>query len=304
MHSNEILIIIVSLFCIFSFLYFYKNKQLTHVPLVLMTDFGQTDGAVSAMKGVIYSVNENSIIVDLSHNIEPFNIKEASYRLYQVMQYYPQGTIFVCVVDPGVGTERCSIVAKTKTGYFIVAPDNGIISHIAFYHEIEEVRKIDETINRIAHSEKSHTFYGRDVYAYTGARLASKIINFKEVGPLIAHFTSMKIEIPRIASDNTILGEIITLDGVFGNAWTNIPSELIKQAGIKFDDALHIRIVKDDKIVYESQIPFCKTFGMVNVDNVVGYMNSLGNIAIAINQGNFAKLYSIQAGYSILIQKK
>lgn len=140
--------------------------------LVLQTDFGLADGAVSAMQGVAYSVAPAITMSHLTHEIEPYNIYDASYRLLQTLDYWPVGTVFVSVVNPGVGSNRRSVIAKTKTGQYIVTPDNGTLSHVAKYIGIEEVREINEAKNRLPHSEKSHTFHGRDVYVYNGAMLA------------------------------------------------------------------------------------------------------------------------------------
>ncbi|MBP2966732.1 SAM-dependent chlorinase/fluorinase, partial [Acinetobacter baumannii] len=101
--------------------------------LVLQTDFGLVDGAVSAMYGVAYTVDPNISIENLTHDIPPYDIWVASYRLYQTVKYWPTGTVFVSVVDPGVGSERKSVVAKTSSGHYIITPDNGSLTHIAHY---------------------------------------------------------------------------------------------------------------------------------------------------------------------------
>lgn len=141
--------------------------------LILQTDFSLKDGAVSTMKGVAFGVDHNLKIFDLTHEIPPYNIWEGAYRLYQTASYWPQGSVFVSVVDPGVGTDRKSVVLKTKNGQYFVSPDNGTLTLVAESLGIESVRQIDEKTNRLKGSEKSYTFHGRDVYAYTGARLAS-----------------------------------------------------------------------------------------------------------------------------------
>ncbi|MEO6540544.1 MAG: SAM-dependent chlorinase/fluorinase, partial [Ferruginibacter sp.] len=141
--------------------------------LVFQSDFGLKDGAVSAMKGVAMGVSPDLKLFDLTHEIPAYNIWEAAYRLEQTVVYWPAGTVFVSVVDPGVGTTRKSVVLKTKTGHFIVTPDNGTLTLIAASLGIAEIREIDEAVNRRKNSEKSYTFHGRDVYAYTGARLAA-----------------------------------------------------------------------------------------------------------------------------------
>ncbi len=136
--------------------------------LILQTDFSLKDGAVSAMKGVAFSVDSNLKIFDLTHEIPPYNIWEGAYRLYQTANYWPQGSVFVSVVDPGVGTKRKSVVLKTKNGQYFVSPDNGTLTLVAQTLGIDSVREIDEKANRLKGSEKSYTFHGRDVYAYTG----------------------------------------------------------------------------------------------------------------------------------------
>ena len=142
-------------------------------PLVLQSDFGTKDAAVASMKGVAVGVSRDLDIYDLTHEVPTFNIWEASLRLAQAAEYWPKGTVFVSVVDPGVGTARKSVVLKTKSGHFFVSPDNGSLTAVAELLGIEAVREIDEAVNRLANSEKSYTFHGRDVYAYTGARLAA-----------------------------------------------------------------------------------------------------------------------------------
>ncbi|GAA6808807.1 hypothetical protein HpHCM72_13380 [Helicobacter pylori] len=161
--------------------------------LILQTDFSLKDGAVSAMKGVAFSVDSNLKIFDLTHEIPPYNIWEGAYRLYQTANYWPQGSVFVSVVDPGVGTKRKSVVLKTKNGQYFVSPDNGTLTLVAQTLGIDSVREIDEKANRLKGSEKSYTFHGRDVYAYTGACLASGAITFEQVGP---ELPAKVVEIP------------------------------------------------------------------------------------------------------------
>src|SRR5580698_2267879 len=151
--------------------------------VVYQTDFGLKDGAVSEMKGVSMGVSTDLKLFDLTHEIPAFDIWEAAYRLEQTVRYWPAGTVFVSVVDPGVGTTRKSVVLKTKSGHFIVTPDNGTLTLIAESLGIAELRQIDEAVNRRKDSQKSYTFHGRDVYAYTGARLAAGVIRYEQVGP-------------------------------------------------------------------------------------------------------------------------
>ena len=176
-------ILSINLFIILLFI--LSNNALSQNALVFQTDFGLEEPAVASMKGVAYNVSSELKMFDITHEIPKFNIWEAAYRLDQAAKYWPTGTVFVNVVDPGVGSERKSVVMKTKTGQFFVSPDNGSLSLVSETLGIDEIREIDEDINRLPGSERSHTFHGRDVYAYTGARLASNQINFEEVGPKI-----------------------------------------------------------------------------------------------------------------------
>lgn len=265
--------------------------------IVLQTDFGLSDGAVNAMYGVAYSVNPTIPIFDLSHDIPPFNIWEASYRLLQSISYWPQGTVFVSVVDPGVGSDRKSVVAKTLSGQFIVTPDNGTLTHINKAVGLSEVRLIDEKTNRLPNSGASHTFHGRDVYAYTAARLASKKITFEQVGPKIplesvANLCCYNAEI----KDGTITGIIDILDVRFGNLWSNISRELFEEQAINYGETVEVTIKYGKKKFYLNQMTYGKSFADTKIGQPLVYVNSLDNMAVAINQGSFAKAYNIGTG--------
>ncbi len=273
-------------------------------PIVLMTDFGTRDGAVSAMKGVIYCVDPSLTVVDLTHNIEPFNIHEASLRLFQVLQYYPKGTVFVCVVDPGVGSNRKSVVAKTKNGYYVVTPDNGMLTYVADNYEIEEVREIDESHNRLPSSHNSHTFHGRDVYAYTGAKLAAQKMGFEGVGDSRSNqYVTLSIQVPSI-TQGTLHGTVVALDGVYGNLWTNITTQMLEKLSIHYGDTMIVELFSHNTRPYKGEVLFGKTFSEALVGHPIAYMNSIGNLAIAVNQGNFAQIFDVKPGYNIHIQKK
>jgi len=198
-------------------------------PLVIQTDFGTKDGAVAAMRGVAVGVDPHLAIYDLSHENTPFNIWEAAYRLKQAAPFWPAGTVFVSVVDPGVGTARKSVVLKTKSGHYFVSPDNGTLTLIADELGVAEVREIDETKNRRVGSEHSHTFHGRDVYVFTGARLAAGVIPFEGVGPMLPpKVVMLPYERARLEA-GVLIGTIPYLDFQYGNVWTNLDEDLFNQ---------------------------------------------------------------------------
>src|SRR5450631_1373775 len=185
--------------------------------VVFQSDFGEKDGAVSAMKGVAMNVSPELKLFDLTHEIPAYNIWEAAYRLQQTVAYWPAGTVFVSVVDPGVGTNRKSVVLKTKSGHFIVTPDNGTLTLIASSLGIGEIRQIDEVLNRRKNSQESYTFHGRDVYAFTGARLAAGVITFEQVGMKLPNEV---VQIPyqqAVKEGNKLKGTISILDIQYGN---------------------------------------------------------------------------------------
>lgn len=268
-------------------------------PLVFQTDFGLVDGAVSAMYGVAYCVDPALKIHDLTHDITPFNIWEASYRLIQTINYWPENTVFVSVVDPGVGSDRKSVVVRTKSGRYIATPDNGTLTHVIRLEGIEAVREIDENVNRLPYSGESYTFHGRDVYAYTGARLAAGIIDFEGVGPElpVSSLTSLPIVEPYI-DEKGAHGTIDVLDVRFGSLWTNIPRTLFLQCGVRYGDRVNITIENDTRTVYRNIIQFTRSFADVYVGEALAYVNSLDCMAVAINQGSFARAYNVGTGNS------
>ncbi|MFP6087426.1 S-adenosyl-l-methionine hydroxide adenosyltransferase family protein [Helicobacter pylori] len=264
--------------------------------LILQTDFSLKDGAVSAMKGVAFSVDSNLKIFDLTHEIPPYNIWEGAYRLYQTASYWPKGSVFVSVVDPGVGTNRKSVVLKTKNGQYFVSPDNGTLTLVAQTLGIDSVREIDEKANRLKGSEKSYTFHGRDVYAYTGARLASGAITFEQVGP---ELPPKVVEIPyqkAKATKGEVKGNIPILDIQYGNVWSNISDKLLNQAKIKLNDILCVTIFKGSKKQYEGKMPYVASFGGVLKGQPLVYLNSLLNVSVALNRDNFAQKHQIKSG--------
>lgn len=264
--------------------------------LVFQTDFGLEEPAVASMKGVAYGVSPELKMLDITHEIPMFNIWEAAYRLNQTAQYWPPGTVFVSVVDPGVGTDRKSVVLKTNSGRYFVSPDNGSLTLVAEHLGIAEVREIDEAVNRLAGSEKSHTFHGRDVYAYTGARLASGVIDFEQTGPeLDRSVVTIEYKKP-ILVNGRIEGNIPILDIHYGNVWTNIESELFDQPGISIGDDARVKISSGENILFDQKIRFVSSFGGVNIGEPALYVNDILNIGLAIRQGNFAEHYSIEPG--------
>lgn len=274
--------------------------------LVLQSDFGLVDGAVSAMEGVAFSVDDSLRIRNLTHDITAYNIFEASYRLFQTVEYWSKGTVFVSVVDPGVGSQRKSVVALTNAGHYIVTPDNGTLTHIKKYMGIKAVREISEVTNRRANTEASYTFHGRDVYAYTGARLASGTISFEEVGPELS--VERIVELPTVdteITEDSVKGSIDILDVRFGSLWTSIEREEFLKINPSYGERLEVTIYNNDMLVYQNQVVYGKSFADVRIGSPIIYINSVYRVGLAINQGSFSKAYNIGVGaqWSVEIKK-
>lgn len=273
--------------------------------LVFQTDFGLKDGAVAAMKGVAVGVSPQLALYDLTHEIPPYNIWEAAYRLYQTAPYWPAGTVFVSVVDPGVGSERKSIVLKTKTGHYFVGPDNGQFTLVAEWMGIAAVYEINEAVNRRKASQASYTFHGRDVYAYTGARLAAGVIKETAIGKkLPAEVIRINYQKP-VYKDGQIWGNIPILDIQYGNVWTNIDTTVFNQLGVKPHEVIKISIRYRQQEVYAGSMPYVSTFSAVPEGKPLAYLNSLLQLSFALNMDSFAEKHKIASGaeWTVVVSK-
>ncbi|HEY0459753.1 MAG TPA: SAM-dependent chlorinase/fluorinase [Pyrinomonadaceae bacterium] len=190
------------------------------VIIALLTDFGNRDYFVGAMKGVILSINENVHLIDITHEIEPQNIKSASFNLRACYKNFTVGTIFVAVVDPGVGSARRAILVETED-YFFIAPDNGLLGFV--FEGTVDFRVFELTDERFFAGEISRTFHGRDVFAPVAAHLSNGVAA-DEFGAQIEDFVRFEENAPRKISEAEIEAEIIETDR-FGNLITNLKRE-------------------------------------------------------------------------------
>jgi S-adenosylmethionine hydrolase len=294
--SRKVIITLLIIFIIASLSVFYAMNKRQESPLVLMTDFGTKDGAVAAMKGVALNLAPTLTIHDLTHEIPAYNIWEGAFRLQQTAPYWAAGTVFVCVVDPGVGTERKSIILKTKANHYFVGPDNGLFTLVAENEGVEEIREISAA-NRLPNSQNSYTFFGRDVFAYSGAKLASGMITFEEVGNQIPNNQLIMLPYSKPKFENGIVsGGIPVLDIQYGNVWTNIDAKTLSNINVKIGDKLSIKIFEKDKLIYQGTMPYQNTFGEVKEGENLCYMNSLLNLSLGINMGNFSEKHKVFSG--------
>ena len=259
--------------------------------IVLQTDFGLTTGFVSSMYGVIKMVDAELDIYDLNHEIRPFDMRQASFLLAATIPYWRPGTVFVSVVDPGVGTARRGCVARLNNGSFIVTPDNGTLT--AVRQEVIEVREIDERVNRLAGSENAGTSHGRDVFAYCAAKLASGAIDYAGVGPAYPLEEIVTFEVTRgTVGEGFANGEVAGCLKHFGGVGTNIHVDDFERTGIQLGDVAHVKLTKGDKTLFEQNVLYHRSFGYVEEGGPILYNGSTSPyIALGLNKRSFAEKY-------------
>lgn len=277
-------------------------------PIILMSDYGLKEKFVSCLKGVIYSVDPEIRVFDLTHDIEPFNIWQASYALATAINYWPEDSIFISIVDPGVGTARKSLAVKTTNGRIIITPDNGTLTLTEELIGLVDLIEIDETKHRLPGSEKFETFHGRDVYAYVGARIASGKLKFQNSGnELETILIKLNYSEPKKINDQIVSGQIFGVEYPFGNVNTNIPTTMIEEMGLNAynNQSVKVVIAKNDVKVFDNNIPFVKSFGIVDEDMPLIYPDSSGMVGLSVNQGSFADHFGIQGGenWKIIVEK-
>lgn len=277
--------------------------------ILLQTDFSLTWGAVASMKGVIKLVDPELEVQDLCHVIPNFNPWEASLSLHTVEPYWPKGTIFVSVVDPGVGTSRKASVAKLKDGNYVVTPDNGTLTHLKLEVGIEAIREIDETVNRYHANEEVSVFHGRDLFGYCAARLASGQIQFEEVGneyPVDEIVECEEYHIKPCLNQGRVEGFIMTGLKHFGGIQLNVTNEEWKSCGFQLGDRVHITIWHNESVVFDQEVLYEKSFGFVPKSEPILYCGSSKFLCLDCNMDHFMEKYQISTGkdWKICLERK
>ena len=264
--------------------------------IIMITDFGVKDFYVGAMKGAMYKVFPEAKIDEISHEISKFDIKEGAYTLAKAAPEFPLGTVFVGVIDPGVGTQRKPIVMKTKSGNYFVAPDNGLLTLIGDSMGVTEVREIRNR-DVMRQDVQSSTFHGRDIFGPTAAHLA-KGFAFEKVGPVLKEYVRLPISFAEIVND-AIIGQIDVIDE-YGNVITNIRPDLFENLGIQRGQTIEVEFSHHRRLVCK----YVKAYGDVPVGSGVGLFGSGGVFEVAINQGNLAKELKLEAAGKCTVRKR
>jgi S-adenosylmethionine hydrolase len=272
------------------------KKTAAHPAIVFMTDFGTANDAVAICKAVILRIEPDAQIMDITHQVSPFSITEGARFLAGVSPYYPPGTVFLAVIDPGVGSSRKAVVVKSKKGQFFVLPDNGLITPVEDRDGIEGIREITNPAWMIG-DQVSSTFHGRDIFSPVAAHLAAGE-DWRLAGPEVEELVRLSPS-ATVIGDTNIQGEIIGLDDPFGNLITNVPGDDFKKLGYALGEKVTVKI--GGKLY---TLPYVKTFASVPVGRPLLYIDSRGRVSVALNQGDFAATYKIVPTVSFFISAK
>jgi S-adenosylmethionine hydrolase len=273
-----------------------QTAPATRPTIVFMTDFGTANDAVAICRAVIFGIAPEARLTDITHQVTPFSIEEASRFLKGVTPYYPAGTVFLVVVDPGVGTSRKAVIVKSKKGQYFVLPDNGLVTPVLERDGLDSAREITNQ-NWMIQAPLSSTFHGRDIFSPAAAHLAAGW-DFALVGPVVPQLVRLTIK-TSTATGKGIEGDIIGLDDPFGSLVTDIPIDEFQKLGYSLGDKLTVQINKKPVT-----LPYGKTFMDVPVGNLLLYIDSRGRVGIAINQGNYSKKFNVVPPGTIFIPRK
>ena len=261
-----------------------------------MTDFGIDNDAVPICKGVMWGIDPDVRIVDLTHAVTPYSIFDGARFLYGATPYYRAGTVFVVVIDPTVGSSRKAVVVKSKRGQYFVLPDNGLMTLVEDRDGIEGAREITNPAWMVGKAISS-TFHGRDIFSPVGAHLA-RGDDWTQVGPEVQKLVRLDIRAARL-DQKGIAGDIIAIDTPFGNLISNIEADEFLKLGYARGDQVRARL--GDR---EMTLPFAKTFSDVALGKPLLYVDSRGRIALAVNQGNFSRAYRVKPPLKLVIPRK
>jgi len=256
------------------------------VPIItLLSDFGLKDSYVAQMKAVILSICPKATVVDISHQVERHNLRMGAFILASAAPYFPDGTIHVAVVDPGVGGERRPILIEANRSFY-VGPDNGLLFLAA---KIDGIRKVYHTVERRFMAEEiSATFHGRDIFAPVAAHIANGV-KPSTIGRMITDFVVPEHSEARIER-RAVACEVVHIDG-FGNVVTNLHSRDLSKTVMRYGSGFKLK--HDGKNV---ELKFCRTYSDVQVGALLGLIGSHGFLEIAVNQGSAAKRLEVTQG--------
>jgi len=261
-------------------------------PIALLSDFGYHDHYAGVMRGVIASIAPAAPTIDITHGIAPQNVGAAALVLRESWRFFPPATVFVVVVDPGVGTRRRSIAVETDAGARLVGPDNGVLWLAAAQAGFK--RAVELRTERYFLSHRSSTFHGRDVFAPVGAHLWNGV-SLLELGPLVTDMERLALPEP-VADGDELVGTVIYVD-TYGNLITNMPRSRVEALKARFPTgSLLVRIKGNVPIVV------FRTYGDVPKNAPLALFGSFEMLEIAIREGNAAETLAAGPGAEIRVR--
>jgi S-adenosylmethionine hydrolase len=263
--------------------------------IALLTDYGWQDSYVAQMKGAILTIDPDAHLVDLTHDVTPFNVSEGAYLLDQSAQEFPAGTIFVAVVDPQVGTDRGGILLKTGQGKFYVGPDNGLFTRVVDREGFAAAWKLDKP-EFFRPGGDSHTFHGRDIFGPVAAHLASGTDPAKMGSPLTGKSLQQLPYHDAELAGGIISAEVLHIDR-YGNVILNLRSDSEPAAKLKFGDLVKITADRDSFTG-----PLVRTYGEEAKGRLILLYGNNGLLEIAVNQGSAARQLKVEPGADILLK--
>jgi S-adenosylmethionine hydrolase len=274
-------------------------QQSAHTRVIgFMTDFDVKDDAVGICKAVMEGIAPGVRVIDITHLSEPYNIAMGARFLAGSAPYFPSDAVFVVVIDPGVGSTRKAIIAKSRVGQYFVLPDNGLLTLIQDREGIAEAHQITNPAWMIG-SGISSTFHGRDIFSPAGAHVA-RGEDFRQAGPALDVASLVRLDLKNaIIDEKGLHGQVIGTDGPFGNLVLNIPAETFVRLGYRLGDRVPVTLDHSSYL-----LPFVRTFSDVPVGKDLFYIDSRGRLGLATNQGNFSERHKTGEGAELTIPPK
>ncbi|MBI2071155.1 MAG: SAM-dependent chlorinase/fluorinase [Elusimicrobia bacterium] len=265
--------------------------------VVFISDFGLKDDSVAVCKAVMFAVEPRLRIVDLTHDVTPYDIEGAGRLIASSAGYFPPGTVFTAVIDPGVGSRRRAVALRTKKGRFYVGPDNGLFTRVLMEEGLQEARALENPAYYIQGASISSTFHGRDIFSPVSAHLA-RGEPLAALGPVAAELIRLPYQ-PAAKDSGRLKGQVEFIEEPYGNIITNIPAALLAEAMMQKGEDLLVKI--GDK---KFDLPYLTTFSDVGVGRPLAVISSRGYLCLAVNQGHFGRRYQIAPGAPVEIAKK
>jgi len=263
-----------------------------------MTDFDVKDDAVAICKAVMDSIAPGVHILDITHAVEPYNIAQAARFLAGTAPYMPADAVIVAVIDPGVGSARKAIIAKSRRGQFFVLPDNGLLTLVQDGDGLVAAREITNPAWMIG-AKRSSTFHGRDIFSPAAAHLA-RGDDWTQAGPVVAVAKLVRLDLRSAMLDAAgARAEAIGTDGPYGNLILNLTGEQFATLGYGLGDSVPVEI--DGK---RHMVPLAKTFSDVPAGKELLYIDSRGRMSLGINEANFAEAFKVGEGAKVFIPRK